>query len=257
MTDTHPFFDRSQPLALAHQGGGKEEVENSTAAFANAGRLGYRHLDIDLQVTSDGVLVAHHDDTLERLLGLPGTVADRTWAELSEARLPNGEPLARFDDLLGAHPQALWNIEVKSDQAIGPVVDAVRRHDLDRRVCLNTFSDVRMWKVRKAGAGLHPAYSTPIASTLWLKATSYLPFLPYRTWADATQAPVRDRGIPVLDARFVRRAHQVGLKVIVWTINEVDEMERLLDIGVDGILTDTPASLKTLLEDRDQWQDGA
>ncbi len=97
---THPFLQHGGPLPLAHQGGGKEAVENSAAAFANAAALGYRYLDIDLQSTSDGVLVAHHDDTLERLTGLTGTVAERTWAELSEARLPNGEPLARFDELL-------------------------------------------------------------------------------------------------------------------------------------------------------------
>lgn len=256
MTTTHPFFDQSEPLALAHQGGGQEEVENSTAAFANAARLGYRHLDIDLQVSADGVLVAHHDDTLERLFGLPGTVAERSWAELSELRLSNGEPLARFDDLLDTHPDVFWNIEVKSEEAIRRVVGTVRHQDLDRRTCLNTFSDKRMWKIRKTAAGLRPAYSTPIASTLWLKVASYLPFLPYRTAADATQAPVEDRNIPVLDERFVRRAHKAGLVVIVWTINEVDEMRRLLDMGVDGILTDTPTDLKALLEERGQWSGG-
>lgn len=250
---THPFFDFETPLALAHQGGGAEETENSAAAFANAHRLGYRHLDIDLQVTSDGVLVAFHDDTMDRLIGLEGSVADRTWTELSEARLPNGEPLARFDDLLDAHPDAFWNIEVKSDQATNPVVATVRSRSLDERVCLNTFSDLRMWKVRKAAGDLSPAYSTPIGATLWLKVTSYLPFLPWWISADATQAPIEDRGIPVLDQRFVQRAHDVGLRVIVWTIDEPDEMHRLLDIGVDGILTDAPSVLKSVLEDRGQW----
>jgi glycerophosphoryl diester phosphodiesterase len=249
----HPFFDSDTPLALAHQGGGGEETENSAAAFASAHRLGYRYLDIDLQATSDGVLVAFHDDTMDRLIKLEGSVADRTWAELSEARLPNGEPLARFDDLLDAHPEAYWNIEVKNDEATDPVVATVRGRRLDDRVCLNTFYDWRMRKVRKAARDLSPAYSTPIAATLWLKVTSYLPFLPYRSSADATQAPVRDRGIPVLDQRFVQRAHDVGLRVIVWTIDEPGDMHRLLDMGVDGILTDTPTVLKSVLEERGQW----
>ena len=255
MTTRHPFLDQPGPLALAHQGGGGEAVENSAAAFANAARLGYRHLDIDLQVSADGVLVAHHDDTLERLFARPGTVADRSWAELSDLRLPTGEPLARFDDLLDSHPDAFWNIEVKSEEATEPVVDVVRRHALDRRVCLNAFSDRRMRRIRRSAAGLHPAYSTPIASTLWLKVASYLPFLPYWTSADATQAPVEDRNIPVLDQRFVERAHRAGLAVIVWTIDEVDEMRRLLDIGVEGILTDKPTDLKELLVERGQWPD--
>ncbi|MEL7157379.1 MAG: glycerophosphodiester phosphodiesterase family protein [Actinomycetota bacterium] len=249
----HPFFDHGGPIPLAHQGGADEETENSAAAFAKAAALGYRYLDIDLQVTNDGVLVAHHDDTLERLTGLTGTVADRSWAELSEARLPNGEPLARFDDLLDAHPEARWNIEVKSAPATEPVIDVVRRRGLDNRSCLNAFSDLRMFKMRRAARGLEPAFSTPIAATLLLKLTSYLPLLPYPTAAQATQAPIENRNVSVLDERFVRRAHQVGLWVIVWTINAEDEMIRLLDIGVDGILTDAPTTLRSVLEDRGQW----
>lgn len=253
MASNHPFFDHGPPFALAHQGGGDEETENSMSSFANAAELGYRYLDIDLQVTNDGVLVAHHDDTLDRLTDLTGTVAERSWAELSEARLPNGEQLARFEDLLEAHPDARWNIEVKSEEATEPVVSMVRSRGIDRRVCLNAFSDKRMRKIRKAAAGLDPAYSTPIIPTLWLKVTSYLSFLPFRTSAQVTQAPVKDRGIPVLDERFVRRAHDVGLLTIVWTIDEADEMRRLLDIGVDGILTDAPTTLKSVLEERGTW----
>lgn len=134
-----------------------------------------------------------------------------------------------------------------------PVVAEVRKQGMDQRVCLNAFSDLRMRKIRKAAAGMNPAYSTPIVSTLLLKLASYIPFLPYRTSALVTQAPVKDRGIPVLDERFVDRAHKAGLLAIVWTINERAEMERLLDIGVDGILTDEPTMLKSLLEERGQW----
>ena len=246
----HPFFADDGPLPLAHAGGGLEEVENSTAAFANAVRLGYRHLDIDLQATSDGVLVAHHDDSLQRLTGVDAVMSELTWQRVSELRLANGEPLARFDDLVETHSEALWNIELKDDASIGPAIDLIRSRDLHRRVCLNTFNDLRMRRIRKAAAELEPAYSTPIASTLWLKAASWVPFLPYRTSADCTQAPVEDRGIKVLDERFVDRAHRAGLGVIVWTINEAEEMRRLLDIGVDGILTDAPTVLKTVLDGR-------
>ena len=247
-TTDHPFFDHDGPIPLAHQGGGGEETENSPAAFANAARLGYRHLDIDLQATSDGVLVAHHDDTLERLFGLPDAIADLTWERVAELRLPDGQPLARFDELVEAHPDALWNIELKDDGSIGPTIDLLRGRAMDRRVCLNTFNDLRMARIRRAAADLRPAYSTPVAVTLWLKAASYVRFLPFRTSAHATQAPVEDRGIKVLDRRYVERAHRAGLVVIAWTIDEVDEMQRLLDLGVDGILTDEPTALMSLLD---------
>jgi glycerophosphoryl diester phosphodiesterase len=253
MTSTHPFFDVGAPLALAHQGGGKESLENSSEAFANAHRLGYRYLDIDLQVTSDGVVLAHHDDTLERLLGLTGAVADRTWAELSEAPLPNGEPLARFDELIETYPDAYWNIELKSDHAIGPTVEMIRHHGLGPKTCFSTFSDRRMRKLRKAAQGLDASTSTPIYATLWLKVSSLLRFLPYRTSAHVTQAPVEQKGITILDERFVRRAHEAGVAVLVWTIDEPTEMHRLLDLGVDGINTDSPTALKSVLEERDEW----
>lgn len=250
--DTHPFLDHHGPLPLAHQGGGDDEVENSTAAFANAARLGYRYLDVDLQVTSDGVLVAHHDETLDRLTDLDGRIDEKPWAEVAEARLPNGEPLARFDELLDAHASACWNIEIKTNTALGPAVEVVGDRGLDQQVCFNTFNDLRMRRIRKAAADLDPAYSTPLVSTIWLKLTSYLP-LPYRSFAHVSQAPVKDRGIPVLNERFVERAHRVGLHVIAWTIDEPDEMQRLLDIGVDGILTDAPSQLKSVLEERGEW----
>ncbi len=244
----HPFFDHDGPLPLAHQGGGAEEVGNSSAAFANAVGLGYRYLDVDLQATSDGVLVANHDESLIEATGVDAKMADLTWDDVAQLRLKNGEPLPRFDDLLDAHPDARWNIELKDDGSIGPTVETIRARGIDQQVCLNTFSDLRLRRIRKAAADLRPAYSTPIASTLWLKAASYLPFLPYRTSVDATQAPVEDRGIKVLNERYVRRAHQAGLVVIVWTIDEADEMRALLDIGVDGILTDRPTTLKSVLD---------
>ena len=126
----------------------------------------------------------------------------------------------------------------------------IRSRGIDTQVCLNTFDDRRMRRIRKAAAGLRIATSTPIVSTFWLKAASYLPFLPYRTAADATQAPVVDRGIPVLNERYVDRAHRAGLVVIVWTIDDEAEMRHLLDIGVDGILTDHPTTLSAVLDGR-------
>ncbi len=253
MTSAHSFFDQEAPLALAHQGGAKEAVDNSSEAFANAHRLGYRYLDIDLQVTRDGVVVAHHDDTLERVTGLSGAVADRTWAELSEARLPNGEPLARFDELCDSYSDAYWNIELKSNHAIGPTVELIRRRGLGPQVCLSTFSDMRMWKLRRSVSGMGSATSTPKYATLWLRISSYVRFVPYRTSAHVSQAPIERKGLTILDERFVRRAHDAGVAVIAWTIDEPGEMHRLLDLGVDGINSDVPTVLKTVLEERGEW----
>ena len=103
------FLDHPGPIPFAHRGGGKEQPENSMAAFAHAVGLGYRYVETDVQATRDGVAVVFHDATLNRLTDRPGKIADFSWEELREARIHGREPLVRLDDLLAANqPWISW-----------------------------------------------------------------------------------------------------------------------------------------------------
>jgi glycerophosphoryl diester phosphodiesterase len=246
MAARHPFLDWPGPIAFAHRGGAAEAPENTMRAFAAAIELGYRYLETDVQVTADGVVVVFHDEDLQRLCGRPERVSDLPAAELAELRIAGTEPIPTLAELLREWPEVRLNIDCKSVAAIAPLAAAVRDHDAFDRVCLSSFSDRRLGALRRRlGSGLCTS-----AGTLELAAVKLLGI----GWGSlAAQVPVRQWGVTVTTARFVRRCHRRGLDVHVWTIDDPAEMHRLLDLGVDGILTDRPTVLRDVLVERGTW----
>ena len=126
-----PYLDHPGPIAFAHRGGGKEQPENSMAAVAHAVGLGYRYIETDVRATRDGVPVLFHDASLDALTDRDGKISDLSWDEVRRARIAGREPLLRLDDLLGAWSDLRVNLEPKSDQAVEPLADAVRRAGLE------------------------------------------------------------------------------------------------------------------------------
>ncbi|MEM7675003.1 MAG: glycerophosphodiester phosphodiesterase [Myxococcota bacterium] len=249
----HPYLDRPYPIALAHRGGIEVAEENSMAAFTHAvEQLGFRYLETDTHATKDGVLVAFHDDRLDRVTDHVGKIADFTWASLKKVRMANGDRIPLLEDLMTAWPDVCLNIDPKVDAAAERLPGVIRRPNfgLDR-LCIGAFSVRRLQSLRKA---LGPDLCTSMGpwEVLRLRLRSWgLPFSRYA--AQCCQVPVSERGVPVADKRFIDAAHRLGLKVHVWTINEENEMRRLLDLGVDGLITDRPTLLKQVLESRGQW----
>jgi glycerophosphoryl diester phosphodiesterase len=244
------FLDWPGPIAFAHRGGAASGPENTMASFAQAVELGYRYLETDARVTSDGVLLAFHDESLDRVSDLTGRLEDRPWAEVQEARV-GGEPIPTLEDLIAAFPTVRFNIDPKQDAVVEPLVEVLRRTAAHDRVCVAAFSDRRLLAVRRLTGGRVCTALGP-AGIARLRAASYgVPVGPFA--AACVQLPVRHRGRTLLDARLLRVAHRRHLPVHVWTIDEADEMGRLLDLGVDGIMTDRPEVLKEVLVSRGQW----
>ncbi|MEX2625285.1 MAG: glycerophosphodiester phosphodiesterase [Ilumatobacteraceae bacterium] len=245
----HPFLDWPGPIPFAHRGGAGEAPENTLPAFARAVELGYTYLETDVHVTSDGVLVAFHDDDLLRTSGRPGRISELPWREVAEARVDGREPIPRLDDLLDAFPEARWNIDCKTDAAVPALVSAVHRHRLLDRLCVGAFSDRRLCRLRRE-LGDGALTSMGPARVAIVKTTGRNPGGP-----PVAQVPVSHGRIGVVDAVFVRRAHRAGVHVHVWTIDDRAEITRLLDLGVDGIMTDAPIVLREVLRDRGAWHD--
>jgi glycerophosphoryl diester phosphodiesterase len=247
------FLD-APPLAFAHRGGsgtaGNVGIENSLAAFAHAYALGYRYLETDVRMSSDGVVYAIHDEVLDRLTGSPDPVAALSAESLDLQRLDQREPFARLDALYEAFPDARLNIDVKSDDAVEATCAIVTSHDAVDRTCLSSFSHARLARIRQ----ILPEVATS-ASRLEVARAKLLPTFLVRPKAVCLQVPVSFRGIPLVTPRFVRRAHALGLQVHVWTIDDADEMHRLLDLGVDGIITDRTDVLKDVLVSRGTWKE--
>ncbi|TDC52264.1 glycerophosphodiester phosphodiesterase [Jiangella ureilytica] len=257
MPGPHPYLDRPGPLALAHRGFSLDGLENSMAAFAAAVDLGYGYVETDVHATADGVAVALHDATLDRVTDRTGAVAALPWAEVRRALIGGVEPVPALEDVLGSWPDLRVNIDVKSAGAVVPlarVLDRTRAHD---RVCVASFSDARRRAVVRrvaspvatsAGQALIAAFvgaaSTPGARRF---AASVL------RGVDCLQVPATFRGRTVVTTATVAAAHAAGRQVHVWTVNEPAEMRRLLDLGVDGIITDRADLLRDVLESRGQW----
>jgi glycerophosphoryl diester phosphodiesterase len=254
------FADHDGPIAMAHRGFSLTGLENSMAAFTAAVDLGLTYLETDVHATKDGVLLAFHDNRLDRVTDRTGVIAELPWSVVREARIGGVEPIPRLEDLLGAWPHVKVNIDVKARPAIAPLVDVIRRTRALDRVCVASFSGARRAAVRRV---LGPRLATsigPARLTLWRFGGS----LPGRLGAAAVrvavdaaaaaQVPERAGPIPVVTAGSIARAHQAGLQVHVWTVDEPSDMHRLLDLGVDGLITDRADRLRDVLVARGEWR---
>ncbi|WP_209313818.1 glycerophosphodiester phosphodiesterase [Blastococcus sp. TF02A-35] len=248
------FLDAPTPLAMAHRGGAIEHLENTLPAFQACVDMGYRYLETDVQVTADGVLVAFHDATLERVTGQSGRIDSLTWAQVSEARIGGREPIVRLEDLLGAWPDVRFNLDIKAAGVLAPLVRLVRSMKVADRICLGSFSDARIAAARRL---FGPSVCTSLGprGVAALRLSSYSPRAAglVRIQAGCAQVPLQLGGRALVDERFLAAAHARGLQVHVWTVDDPVEAEAMLDLGVDGIMTDRPAMLRELLEKRGQW----
>ena len=248
------------PLAMAHRGFSLDGLENSMAAFRAAVDLGFRHLETDVHTTADGVLVLFHDKTLDRITAERGRIADLPAAAVARARIGGTEPIPLFEELVAAFPDVRFNVDVKDWNSVTPLASAIERHGLHDRVLVASFSDRRRRAVLKQ-------LSRPAASSAGTVSTALFvvlgPVLPAPLMSlvaaralqgvHALQVPVRYGAVTVVTPGFIRRAHRHGLQVHVWTVNEPAEMHRLLDLGVDGIVTDRADLLKAVLLERGTW----
>ena len=245
------FLDHPGPIAFAHRGGAGDWPENTMPAFAGAVALGYRYVETDVHVTTDGVVLAFHDDHLDRVTDRTGEIASLPYATVAEARVDGREPIPLLEDLLGSFPEARVNIDPKHDGSVEPLIEVLRRCDAIERVCVGSFSDERIRRLRiRLGAGLCTSMGPRAVARLRLDALSGRV---HPTPAGCVQIPEAVRGVTVTNAAVVRAAHRVGLQVHVWTVDDPVAMDRLLDLGVDGIMTDRPAVLKDVLAKRGQW----
>ncbi len=219
-------------------------------AFEHAVRLGYRYLETDVHPTSDGVLLAFHDAILDRVTDGTGTIASLPWDIVRRARC-SGEPIPLIEELLTAWPDVRVNVDLKHEGSVGPMVDVIERTKAHDRVCVASFSGRRVARFRAMTGGRVCTAVGPL-DVVRLRAVGF--GLPSARFAGAcAQVPVRRGPVQVVDRRFLAGAHRCGLPVHVWTIDDPVEMEQLLDLGVDGIMTDRPTVLKEVLVRRGQW----
>jgi glycerophosphoryl diester phosphodiesterase len=251
----HPYLESGSFIAFAHRGGAREAPENSMRAFESAVQLGYTYLETDVHATADGVVIAFHDTTLDRVTNLHGEVASFSFADLGQARICETEPIPALAEVLATWPNIRLNIDVKSDNAVEPLSKLLRERDCLDRVCLASTSAARLRLLREIfGERLCTAMNP--AELLRLRAgASAKAFGSFV--GRCAQVPERAKlgGLLPwhLDDDFLRAAHHLHIPVHVWTIDDRADMERLIDIGVDGLMTDRPSLLREVLDERGMW----
>jgi glycerophosphoryl diester phosphodiesterase len=240
-------------MAIAHRGGAALAQENSLAAFDLSSGLGLRYLETDVRVTSDGHLVCFHDETLERVTSVTGPVRSRSLRELRDLRINDIEPIPTFDEALDAFPDQCFTVDPKDLAGLGPLVKSLQRRGVAERVCIAGAWDGWLAQVRRGV----PEVATALG---WQSLTALLTCAktgvrPPRAVATAPFAhvPVKLGRFPIFAERLVAMSHDLGVRVVTWTVDDPVVMGRLLDAGVDAIITDRPDVLREVLVSRGQW----
>ncbi|MBK1783094.1 glycerophosphodiester phosphodiesterase [Prauserella cavernicola] len=259
-TIPHPYLADPLPRAFAHRGwhlDDMSDLENSLPAFQRADAEGYRYLETDVHATADGVVVVHHDARLDRTTDATGPIAHQSWQTVSRAKIGGKVAISRLEDILEELPGAFFNVDIKSSAAVEPFVRVIQRLDAFDRVAAAAFSDARLARLRKlAGPRLLTSLGPRSAAVLW--ANGWVPFLRLGFLSSGlmAQVPARRGRMTIVDKAFLRAARNAGVEVHTWTINDPQHMRALLDLGVDGIVTDRPDLLREVLIERGAWPSG-
>lgn len=261
-----PYLDAGldQPgavLAFAHRGGAfhpeLEGLENTLTAFEHAVQLGYRYLETDAHATRDGVLLAFHDAMLDRVTSHTGSIAETRYDDLADVVVGEREQIPTLASLFERFPDTCFNIDIKAAHAVAPLATLVQEMRAHDRVCVGSFSERRMRAFRRA-------MDRPVATAHVPAAVVAARFGPpavaarlARGSGRAFQVPSRRGAVRVVTEAFVARAHAAGQPVHVWTVDDPVEMHALLDLGVDGLMTDRTDLLRDVLVERGQWMGAA
>ena len=230
----HPAIRASRPLVFAHRGGSKIGPENTIAAFDRGLAAGADGLELDVHLSRDRIAVVHHDAMLDRTTRAQGPLKDRTAGELADFDVPTlGAVLARYPEV-----GIIIELKERGPALARAVVDEVRRAGASERVCLGSFSVSALRAARAAAPAM--ATSGALFEVRMALYRSWCGLSPGRVPYQAFQVPETSGATRVVSPRFVRLAHKAGLAVHVWTVDEAEDMRRLLGWGVDGIISDRP-----------------
>jgi len=234
------YLDPPRPRVLAHRGLAIAAPENTLLAFEHALAAGAGYLETDVRLTRDGVVVIAHDDTIDRIAGRSAAVADLSIAELSSIDLGAAQTFATLAEALEALPEARFNIDVKVAGAVAPVVEVIRAAAASDRVLLTSFSDARRRRLAELLPGV--ATSTGQAAVIGVLLATWLGSagLVRRALrgAVALQVPERFGPVRIVSRRFIELVHRAGAEVHVWTVNDPLDMKRLINLGIDGLVSD-------------------
>ena len=236
---------------LAHRGGAEESLENTIKSFEYSISLGCKYIETDVQVSSDGIPYIFHDDDLKRICGIAKKFNSLSSQDIDKINIFDGHKIPRLNDVLELFPDTKFQIDFKTDEVVQPALDVISNSKALERVCIASFNSKRLKGVRKNYPNLCISMGPKeVYKTLAASFNLYKKHIP----GDCLQIPMSYYGIRVVTKRFVNFLKSRGLKVMVWTINDVKTFKFLIDLNVDGIITDKPKLLfETLKKSKDTF----
>lgn len=246
------YLDAQLPLAMAHRGAHMAAPENSWRSFSAAQQLGYKYIETDVRGTADRKVVVFHDADSYRITGLRMRIANLTLKQLRAAgqTASSTADLPLLEETLHEFPELRFNIDLKDSVAAAEIPGILQRTNSYDRVCITSFSARR---IRQARLGLERAVCTGAGVADVAKFLISPAARTRRSPMAVLQLPLAYRKVPLVGSKLIARAHDAGLQVHVWTLNDRASIRKALDLGVDGIVTDEPILLKDELAARGLW----
>ena len=239
------YLNYSGLEVLAHRGGSIESSENTIESFKYSISLGCNYIETDVQLSSDGKPYIFHDEDLNRLTGINKTFNDLHSSEIDEIKLFNDHKIPLLEEVLLKFPETYFQIDVKTDEVALPALKVIYDLEAQDRVCIASFSSERLELVRNKYPDICISMGPKEILKLLLASFGlYRGTVP----GDCLQIPIYQYGIKLVTKRFVNFVQSKDLKVIVWTINKPEEMKKLIELEVDGIITDKPKALFDILK---------
>lgn len=244
----HTFFEGFKFFGFVHRGGDEVKTENTLEAFEYSSDLGFTFMETDVQFTKDEKVVVFHDIDLKRIAGIDKKISELSLNEIKSIDLLKGGKIPTLDELLYSFKDLRFNIDVKVDRAVDKSVEIIKSHGALGRTCLASFSTKRLNRIRKlAGEDVCTSMGQLEVSKLIMQSYG----LPFKKQPGmCAQVPTNQWGIPVVTNKFIKEAHRHKKLVHVWTIDEPKEMNSLIKMGVDGLMTDKPSVLKKVLTEQ-------
>ena len=241
-------YQKDPFIGLSHRGNSQNFIENSFEAFNSVIQMGYKYIETDLRMTLDGEVIAFHDPDLKRLFNLDLWVKDLTFNEIADLFKEKNCRLLTLEDALKEFPHINFNIDLKVKEAIQHSVKVVADLNSFDRVCFASFHSSHTKKV------LH-LNQNAIVSMSMKDVALFKFFKIYNKRVKVIQIPIKWKGIKLLTRNLMQEAYKNNLLVHVWTVNDEVTINNLIDIGVNGIITDKPELLMKTMKERDLISD--
>ena len=246
------FLNKNSFMGFAHRGASAICTENTLEAFAFAHRLGFKNFELDVRESADGQVFVCHDDNLERILGEPILISKLSTSEIRSLEVSHGYKIPTLINVLEEFPDIKLNIDAKSWKVIRPLCKVIIKMGAQDRICIGGFNDLRIYSIiRRLGPSV--CYSLGPAGVIWC----YFAFMANKRVkfnAGCLQIPESIFGYNFASKNFIEFAHQSGLLVHIWTVNKESRMRKLIDFGVDGIMTDNCIGLKKVMQEYELWE---